>query len=282
MEDTGSSTDKGALEEERKTLQAKRELADAERRAEQARAKAIRTESKAYAKKLREERRTNRNTPSFSFAALKSMRLFIPLAIVAAIIVGGGGIFTFVSCSSSQPEPTAITTSDLERVVNISRLSSAEFVYNGIAQALDENGSVQYSVAYCATVRAGIDMSEITFEIDEDTRVVTPILPEIDIDEPILDETTLEFMPSNPRADLQEIIALCKEDALTEMQEDGQIYTTARENLQSTVEALITPLLEHGDYTLGWGDNTDSSSSDIESTSENDEGPVTEEDGSDE
>ena len=271
MEDTGSSTDKEALEEERKTLQAKRELANAECRAEQARAKAIRTESKAYAKKMREERRANRDTPSFSFSALKSMLFFIPLAVIVAIMVGGGSIFTFVSCSSSQPDPTVITTSDLERVVNISRLSSAEFVYN-----------VQYSVAYCATVRAGIDMSDITFEIDEENRVVTPILPEIGVDEPILDETTLEFMPSNPRADLQEIIALCKEDALTEMQEDGQIYTTARENLQSTVEALITPLLEHGDYTLGWGDNTDSSGSDIESTSENDEEPVTEEDGSDE
>lgn len=253
MEDTGSSTDKEALEEERKTLQAKRELANAECRAEQARAKAIRTESKAYAKKMREERRANRDTPSFSFSALKSMLFFIPLAVIVAIMVGGGSIFTFVSCSSSQPDPTVITTSDLERVVNISRLSSAELVYDGIAQAVDENGNVQYSVAYCATVRAGIDMSDITFEIDEENRVVTPILPEIGVDEPILDETTLEFMPSNPRADLQEIIALCKEDALTEMQEDGQIYTTARENLQSTVEALITPLLEHGDYTLGWG-----------------------------
>lgn len=79
MEDTGSSTDKEALEEERKTLQAKRELANAECRAEQARAKAIRTESKAYAKKMREERRANRDTPSFSFFGPQVHAVFHPI-----------------------------------------------------------------------------------------------------------------------------------------------------------------------------------------------------------
>ena len=165
-------------------------------------------------------------------------------------------------------------------MVNISRLSSAEFVYNGIAQAIDENGNVQYSVAYCATVRAGIDMGQIDFEIDDENRVVTPILPEITIDEPILDETTLEFMPANPHANLQEIISLCKADAFAEVQEDGQIYATARENLQSTIEALVTPLLEHDSYTLSWDNSAGSPSSDGESASVDNEEPATEGDDS--
>lgn len=266
MEDVDESAHRQAQEEERKTLKARKDLADAERRAEQARAKAIRAESKAHAKEMREKRRADGATPKISLAPLTSLRHLVPLALIAVIAAVAIVIFPVASCASSQPEATVITTSDLERMVNISKLSSAEFVYNGIAQAIDENGNIQYSVAYCATVRAGIDMSQITFDIDDENRTVTPILPEIIIEEPILDETSLDFMPSNPRADLRDIIALCKADALSEVQEDGQVTETARENLKSTIEALISPLLEHNNYTLVWEDGTVTPSEDSDSS----------------
>lgn len=154
-----------------------------------------------------------------------------------------------------------VTSASLEDAIMISELSTAEYVYNGIAEKYDEESDeVVCYIAYNATVKVGIDMEDVTFEIDEEEKTIMPILPEISINIATIDEDSLSYIPQNPDITMTEIISLCKEDAITEANESEELYETAEENLKSVIEALVLPLIEDTDYTLIWEDEvTDSS-----------------------
>ena len=192
-------------------------------------------------------------------------KVWIVVAVAAVIlgIVGAGLFNTYFN------KGTYVSSATLQKVVNVSDLSTAKFIYNGIAEKSDDNGNTVYHIAYDATVNAGISMQDITFDVDDAKKTVTPILPTITIDNPVIDESSLEYLPENPNADLKEVITICKADALSEAQQNSQIYSTARENLKMTVEVLIKPLLDSEGYTIDWKESdTANSSTEQAATSE--------------
>ena len=46
--------------------------------------------------------------------------------------------------------------------------------------------------------------------------------------------------------------SLMTEDALKEASESKELYQTAEENLQSAIEALLSPILKNAGYTMQW------------------------------
>lgn len=158
------------------------------------------------------------------------------------------------SSDSTIDKEDVITAVDLEEAIDVSQLSTAEFIYNGIAEKYSEDDSdeVDCYIAYNATVKVGIDMEDVSFEIDDEAMTVTAILPEIEINIATIDEDSLSYIPSNPDVDLSEVISLCKEDAITEANSSETLYETAEDNLKSVIEALLSPLLTSADYTLVW------------------------------
>lgn len=95
-------------------------------------------------------------------------------------------------------------------------------------------------------------MEDVEFEIDEENKTVTPILPEISVNIAALDENEISYIPKNPDIPLKEIIVLCKEDAVREANDSKKLYQTAEENLKAVIEALVSPILEHAGYTIKW------------------------------
>ena len=160
-----------------------------------------------------------------------------------------------------------LSTSELEKVVSISQLSTAEYVYNGIAEIKDDNGNITQRIYYASTVRAGIDLTAVTFSIDNDEMTVTPVLPEITIYDPSVDESSFDYIPRNPNLELKDIISICKEDARAEIESQGDIYRTAKINLESAIQALTLPLLENKGYELVWPEDSQDSTNDVESSS---------------
>lgn len=67
-----------------------------------------------------------------------------------------------------------ITSSQLKNAINISQLSTAEFVYNGIAEkyADESTEEVECYIAYDANVKVGIQMEDVAFNIDEENKVI--------------------------------------------------------------------------------------------------------------
>ena len=145
---------------------------------------------------------------------LVSLLLFIALAALVVYMKTWDSI-----------DPATKVESQLEKVVEVEELSTAKFVYNGIASKHFKSGREWrlYNVKYEATVKAGVNMEDIEFEVDREARTVTPVLPDIRICDPVIDTSTLNYLPNNPDVKLKTVISLCKKDVIKEVSEDAWI-----------------------------------------------------------
>ena len=153
---------------------------------------------------------------------------------------------------------TYLTASQLTEIVNASKLSTAEYRYNGIADKCNDKGEAEYHVYYESTISASYDMSAITFDIDEEAKTITPHLPEPEIGDPSIDTTTLDYLPENPKANLKDVISICKADVLAEVASAGGILYTANQNMRRTMDALLVPVTEKTGYSITWPDDESS------------------------
>ena len=211
---------------------------------------------------LKKEQQVGRNISarlggSVSVESKKPSARFV-VVFLAVVILGVLAAFGFV-IPSLQPEPETkvITESDLERVVNISKLATVDYVYKGIAEIPNSEGGVAFHAKYKAHVRAGFDMSDIKFKIDDENKAITVYAPDLILELPTIDSSEMGYLPENVEADLGEVIALCRDDAITEVgEEKSLIREKAYENFKTTIEGLTLPLI--GDYQLNWADESGS------------------------
>lgn len=147
-----------------------------------------------------------------------------------------------------------ITSSQLEKAIDINELSTAEFIYNGVAEKYrdDNPEEVECYIAYDANVKVGIRMEDVKFNIDKEQKTVTPVLPDIKVNVAILNEESISYIPKNPDLSLKEVITLCKEDAMSEANNSETLYQTAEENLRAVIEALLSPILDDAGYSIVW------------------------------
>lgn len=177
----------------------------------------------------------------------------LTLAVIAAI-VAVAVIIVWPIIKNYLDHGRTLNTTELMKVVDIDELSTAECVYNGIAEKKGDDGNVEYRIAYESRVQIGLDLSKVKFKIDEQTKTVRPILPEITIGDDIeIDTSTLDYMPKDPKdLDMGVVIGLCKEDVRSGCMENAEFYVLARENAQAIVESLTMPLIESHGYTISW------------------------------
>ena len=86
---------------------------------------------------------------------------------VTAIVVVVAGLFVPGAVSKIKEEDV-ITASQLEKVININDLATAEFIYDGIADKYNEKNpdKVECHIAYESTIKVGIDMDKVKFSIE--------------------------------------------------------------------------------------------------------------------
>ena len=182
----------------------------------------------------------------------KGLVVFLPILLgillfVFLLIARGFGAFHKV-------EPHIITSSTLTDAIDISDLSTAQFTYNGIAELYKDEAKqkIKCHIRYSTKVKAGIDMSEVTFDIDDEAMTVRPILPEITITANTVDESALSYIPKNTNVEVSEALIACKEDAEAEAKESSELFESAEDNLKSIIEALLYPILAPEGYTIVW------------------------------
>lgn len=160
---------------------------------------------------------------------------------------------------------TTVTESTLEEVIKKSQLYTAAYPYNGYATVYDEDGSIKYYVAYEGTVKAGIDVTLITVKIDEDTNTITVQLPEVSVENPVVNAGTIEFIfkknKYNTETVAEEAYRYAEEDLANRVREDADIRACAQESAKAAERAMIEPWvnqIEEGKtYTvrvLGYGE----------------------------
>ncbi len=183
---------------------------------------------------------------------MKKFKKFLKLLVAVIIIIA----VAFVAYKFLLPkgEKTIITTSTLRDVMSISELSTGEFYYNGVVSVPKKFNSdkIDYSLKYDSTVKAGINTDDIEFEIDSDKKTITPILPEIKINDVIIDSSSISAIPADTDVNLKTAISYCKEDALNEANSSEKLKETAESNLQDSITAILTPILKESGYEIVW------------------------------
>ncbi len=213
-----------------------------------ARLKAKEREQEALpASEMKKEEQTSKEDAKRRSGCLfgKILKIAITAILVVLVVVGVLFFGAVRSCIPAASEPQYLSETTLMNVVNIENLNTVDYTYKGIAEKAGKflwADTVDYRVKYEAHIRASYDMGEIRFTLDEENMVVTAYLPEAQISEPVLNENEFGFLPENAAADIRDILAICKEDAAKDLNQD-EIKRGARDSLEKTVEALTAPLL---------------------------------------
>lgn len=174
---------------------------------------------------------------------------FTGVAVAVVFIVG----FLLLNTIHKEAEKEIITQSTLERIVNVSELSTYEVVYNGVAKVMNEKNpeNVDYYVSYEARVKAGIDFEQVEIKVDNETKKITITIPEIKITDVTVDIASLDYIFENKKANTetvsQEAYKACIEDVTKESSKKEAIYELAEKNAENMVEALISPFVKQLD-----------------------------------
>lgn len=183
------------------------------------------------------------------FKVFKSILFWGMLTVLLAILAL---LRTFGFFDEGQK--TIVSRSTLQNAVKVAELSTAQYTYNGIAEVYrdESHKKVKCRILYNSTVKAGINFEDVDFDVDNDNKIVTAILPAVKILANTVTEDELSFIPSNSKIDLPEALSACKEDAEREAKESAALMESAEKNAKSAVEAIVLPFLEQDGYQLVW------------------------------
>ena len=181
---------------------------------------------------------------------IKFKHIAVLFVIIAVIITA---LMIKIKIFNKKSEPTIISKATLEKVINVSDLSTFEAIYNGVAAVANEENpeKIDYYVSYEAKVKAGIDFELVEVEVNETDKVITVTLPEVKITDVDVDIASLDYIFMNNKANTQTVseqaYKKCIKDVTKESNSTDEIYESARQNARNIVEALISPFVEQLD-----------------------------------
>lgn len=190
-----------------------------------------------------------------------TLKKAIPAVIIIALLAAAAFFFfkQFKPNSKEPVEKEPITSSSvLTDTIDISELSTSKFTYNGIAEVYksDKDGNktdeINCYISYKATVKAGVDVTDISYTIDTDAKTLKVTLPEIIITASPVDQDHLSFIPVKAKVELKDALEACEEDAQAEASQSSDLIDSAETNLKSTIEGLLYPITNPNGYEIIW------------------------------
>ena len=177
----------------------------------------------------------------------KKIVIAVAAGVLALILVGT--LVVLLPKGVKKSEPSIITTSTLEKILNVSDLSTFEAIYNGVAKVTnpDDPQEIDYYVSYNATVKAGIDFEQVVISVDEDAKIISVKLPKIKISDITVDIESMDYIFVNDDANTEtvseEAYKKCIDDVTRESNNETAIFELAEQNAKNIVEALIRPFV---------------------------------------
>ena len=113
------------------------------------------------------------------FAKLLVKPKVLVIATVVILVAIAAVAVLLQTSGREEPQPQVFNKSALERIINVSELSTFTAVYNGIARVANEKKpeKIDYYVSYEATVNAGIDFRAVDISINEEQKTITLKVP---------------------------------------------------------------------------------------------------------
>ena len=178
---------------------------------------------------------------------MKKIVAFSPFVALVLIIVL---LLCFMLPKNNDtPKEIIITSATLTDTIAKAELSTAKYVHHGIANATIE-GTFKGYIMYYALVKPNINFAEVTFDVDDETKTITAAIPEnFDFDVELLTDKGIHVSPKKDLS-IKEVSYLCETDAQKKAQENTELIKAARENAESSIKMILSPLLQAGGYTL--------------------------------
>lgn len=180
------------------------------------------------------------------------MKKLINIVLICGIIcIGIVGVIVVKKERGKEKEVQIVSSSQLEKVVQISELSTAKLTYNGIAETYvdDEKCYIKYN----GTVKVGIDIEKIKVDmIDDEKKIVVISLPKIELQDVDVNPGTFGYIPGDVQMEIGDAAKICRADILNEVKKNEQFFDLAKKSEKTMIEALTKPLLQDEGYTIKW------------------------------
>lgn len=176
-------------------------------------------------------------------------KVLVIAAVVILVAIAAVAVLLQTS-GREEPQPQVFNKSTLERIINVSELSTFTAVYNGIARVANEKkpDQIDYYVSYEATVNAGIDFQKVEISMDEEQKTITLKVPEAHITNLAVDMSSLDFIFQNKKADksgvTEDAYKACEEDVKRESEQQTAICELAKQNAKNVLKALSKPVVD--------------------------------------
>lgn len=172
----------------------------------------------------------------------------IILGVVFAVVVA-----LFATGAFDAPSEVTITSSTIQEAIKTAKMSTAKYIQHGIAKAHIEGKQDGY-ILYYATVKLNVDLTKITYDLDESAKKITVYFPEkFEYDVKLLEDNGYKYYyyPDN-RDDWtgKDVGYICTTDAKQKAEANMELGKNAREGLEQTIKGLLKPMLSKGNYTL--------------------------------
>ena len=185
-----------------------------------------------------------------SFAKLLVKPKVLVIAAVVILVAVAAVAVLLQTSGREEPQPQVFNKSTLERIINVSELSTFTAVYNGIARVANEKKpeKIDYYVSYEATVNAGIDFRAVDISINEEQKTITLKVPEAHITNQSVEMSSLDFIFLNQKADKSGVTEAaykaCEEDVRQESEQQTAICELAKQNAENVLKALTKPIVD--------------------------------------
>ncbi len=178
---------------------------------------------------------------------LNGAKILLAAILVIALLVGG---IIYQQSTQANTDPQIDITITLEKIVKTSDLSTSVFKYDGIVEIPNPKKptNIDYYIYYSASVYAGIDFSQVQFKEDKEKKTITAILPEVQINDTVVEPESLDFMFMNKKADNVSVtttaLTACETDIQRECTSESALLEVARLNTENVIRALAEPVIE--------------------------------------
>lgn len=178
---------------------------------------------------------------------LSGAKILLAAILVIALLVGG---IIYQQSTQANTDPQIDITITLEKIVKTSDLSTSVFRYDGIVEIPNPKKptNIDYYIYYSASVYAGIDFSQVQFKEDKEKKTITAILPEVQINDTVVEPESLDFMFMNKKADNVSVtttaLTACETDIQRECTSESALLEVARLNTENVIRALAEPVIE--------------------------------------
>lgn len=145
--------------------------------------------------------------------------------------------------------PTVTNAFILEKIEGISDLATLQTTYNGVAQVTNPKDftDVLYYVSYESIISVGIDFSQVTVDLDHESKHLNVTIPPSRITSSDVDIATLDYLfmdnKSNTSYVAGEAYQACVDDVIIEGSQLLAVRQLATENAKNAIVALTEPFL---------------------------------------